>query len=251
MRVKLTLTSTKREARLPLDYQFALASLIYFTLGDASAAFAAKLHDEGFKVEKRTFKLFTFSRIKPQRGRVVKDQLLLEEPRISLQISSPVSEFIEHFVSGLFHRDVFNIAGVDLILEGAETLPQPELTGRMSFSSLSPITETTSEEGDRHARYLNLTDDWSGIIRQNLVRKYKALNGTAPQDEGLRWEWDQAYLDEAERRGRRLSVLSDIHGIKVRGWLAPFTVEGSPELIEIGYEAGFGSRNSMGFGMTE
>jgi len=84
VRFKLTLISAKREARLPLDYQFALASLIYSTLGDASATFAAKLHDEGFRVEKRTFKLFTFSRIKPQRGRVIKDQLLLEEPRISL-----------------------------------------------------------------------------------------------------------------------------------------------------------------------
>jgi CRISPR-associated endoribonuclease Cas6 len=29
------------------------------------------------------------------------------------------------------------------------------------------------------------------------------------------------------------------------------TVEGSTELIEIGYEAGFGARNSMGFGMAE
>jgi hypothetical protein len=55
VRVKITLASRKREARLPLDYQFALASLIYVTLGDASAAFAAKLHDEGFRVEKRMF----------------------------------------------------------------------------------------------------------------------------------------------------------------------------------------------------
>jgi CRISPR-associated endoribonuclease Cas6 len=67
----------------------------------------------------------------------------------------------------------------------------------------------------------------------------------------LLWAWDRAYLDEAARRGRRASVLTDIRGIKVRGWLAPFTIEGSPELIEIGYEAGFGARNSMGFGMAE
>jgi CRISPR-associated endoribonuclease Cas6 len=209
------------------------------------------LHDEGFRVEKRTFKLFTFSRIRPQRGRVIKDHLLLEEPRISFQISSPVSDFIDHFVSGLFKREIFNIAGMDFNLEGAETLPKPGFTDRMSFRALSPVTETTSEEGVRHARYLNLTDDWSGIIQQNLVRKYKALHGSAPKDENLRWEWDQSYIDEVERRGHRLSVLVDIHGIKVRGWLAPFTVEGSAELIEIGYDAGFGSRNSMGFGMAE
>jgi CRISPR-associated endoribonuclease Cas6 len=46
-------------------------------------------------------------------------------------------------------------------------------------------------------------------------------------------------------------VLADIHGTKIRGWLAPFTVEGSNELIRLGYETGFGARNSMGFGMAE
>jgi CRISPR/Cas system endoribonuclease Cas6 (RAMP superfamily) len=97
VRVKLTLTSRKRTAHLPLDYQFALASLIYSPLGDASAAFAAMLHDEGFRVEQRTFKLFTFSRIRPQRGRVIKDHLLLEEPRLSFQMNSSVSDFIDHF----------------------------------------------------------------------------------------------------------------------------------------------------------
>lgn len=251
MRVKLTLASLQRGARLPLDYQFAVASLIYVTLSDASEDFATRLHDDGFKVEKRRFKLFTFSRIRPQRGRVIKDHLLLEEPQISFQLSSPVADFIEYFVSGLFQREIFNIAGVNFRLEGAETLPQPELTSRMRFRSLSPVTETTNEEGERHARYLNLMDDWSRIIQLNLVHKYKALYGHAPKDESLRWKWDRAYIDEAERRGRRLSVLADIHGIKVRGWLAPFTVEGSTELIEMGYEAGFGSRNSMGFGMSE
>jgi CRISPR-associated endoribonuclease Cas6 len=31
--------------------------------------------------------------------------------------------------------------------------------------------------------------------------------------------------------------------------MAPLEVTGSPELIETGYEAGFGEKGSMGFGM--
>jgi CRISPR-associated endoribonuclease Cas6 len=251
VRVKLTLASTKRAARLPLDYQYALASLIYATLGDASAAFSARLHDEGFRIEKRRFKLFTFSRLRPEGSQVIKDYLLLKDPQVSFQLSSPVADFIEHFVTGLFQRETFTIAGADFKLASAETLAPPAFSERMSFRALSPVTETTNEEGQKHARYLSLTDDWSRIIQQNLIHKYQALHGHAPADDRLQWTWDQAYIAEAEKRGRRLSVLTDIHGIKVRGWLAPFTVEGSPELIEMGYEAGYGSRNSMGFGMAE
>lgn len=250
MRVKLTLTALKRATTLPLNYQHAVASLIYDTLGHASAEFAARLHGEGFNADGRKFKLFTFSRISTRRTRVVGDQLLLEDPTVSLQISSPVADFVEHFVSGLFQSETFQIAGAHFHLQQAETLPAPDFTDPMSFRALSPITETIGE-GQKHPRFLSPEDDWSEIIRRNLLRKHRALHGHEPADTRLRFTWDAAYLADAARRGRRPSVLTNIHGIKIRGWLAPFTVEGSPELIEMGYEAGYGSRNSMGFGMAE
>jgi CRISPR-associated endoribonuclease Cas6 len=248
--VKLTLLATNQATVLPLNYNHAVASLIYDTLGQASTDFAARLHDEGFSIDGRRFKLFTFSRLTTGRGRVQGDRLLLVDATIILQISSPVAEFVEHFVTGLFQSESFNIAGARFTLQQAETLPAPIFTERMSFRSLSPVTESVRDE-QGGVRFLSPEDDWSEIMRRNLLRKYQALHNHAPSDDRLRWSWDQDYLMEAARRGRRASVLVDIRGIKVRGWLAPFTVEGSTELIEIGYEAGFGSRNSMGFGMGE
>jgi len=250
MRVKLTLQATKPATLLPLNYNHAVASLIYETLGQASTEFAARLHDEGFTSDGRSFKLFTFSRLNVRRSRVKENQLLLEDPTITLQISSPLAEFIEHFVTGLFQSESFNIAGSRFTLQQAETLPLPTFTERMSFRCLSPITESVRDE-EGGTRFLSPEDKWSEIMRRNLLRKYNALHGHAPSDDRLSWTWDQAYLAEANRRGRRASALIDIRGIKIRGWLAPFTVEGSRELIEIGYEAGFGARNSMGFGMAE
>jgi CRISPR-associated endoribonuclease Cas6 len=167
-----------------------------------------------------------------------------------LQISSPVAEFVEHFVTGLFQSDSFQIAGARFTLESAETMCPPDFAERMSFRALSPITESVRDEQGR-VRFLSLEDNWSEIIERNLLRKHHALHGHAPKNISLRWTWDQNYISETAKRGRRLSVLADIRGIKVRGWLAPFTVEGSRELIELGYETGYGSRNSMGFGMAE
>jgi CRISPR-associated endoribonuclease Cas6 len=250
MRVKLTLLASKQPTLLPLNYNHAVASLIYDTLGHASTEFASRLHDEGFKADGRRFKLFTFSRLTTRRSRVKENRLLLEDPTVTLQISSPVAEFVEHFVTGLFQSESFNIAGALFTLQQAETLPVPVFTSRMSFRALSSVTESVRDE-QGGVRFLSPEDDWSGVMQRNLLRKYQALHGHASSDDDLRWTWDQAFLTEAARRGRRASVLTDIRGIKVRGWLAPFTVEGSAELIEIGYEAGFGARNSMGFGMVE
>jgi CRISPR-associated endoribonuclease Cas6 len=53
------------------------------------------------------------------------------------------------------------------------------------------------------------------------------------------------------RHGGRISKLIDYKGTKIRGYQAPFTVTGPPELLRIGYACGFGDRNSQGFGMVE
>ena len=42
-----------------------------------------------------------------------------------------------------------------------------------------------------------------------------------------------------------------IKGIKIRGVLCPFRVSGSVPLIQIGYECGFGDKNSADFGMVK
>ena len=118
---------------MPLNYNYAVASLIYNTLGNSSIDFAARLHDEGFSAEGRKFKLFTFSRLAAHRSVVKAGRLLLEDPTVSLQISSPVAEFIEHFVSGLFRSESFEIAGSRFSLTQAKTLAPPDFAERMSF----------------------------------------------------------------------------------------------------------------------
>ncbi len=60
------------------------------------------------------------------------------------------------------------------------------------------------------------------------------------------------YITEQAKRKRLPSVLIDVgEGIKARGWRVPFTIEGSKELTDIGYEAGLGKSNMMGFDLAE
>ncbi|HYX71537.1 MAG TPA: hypothetical protein VE732_02095, partial [Nitrososphaera sp.] len=75
MRVKLTFLASKRNATLPLNYNHAVAGLIYRMIGNASEEFATALHDEGYEADRRRFKLFTFSRLFAGRSRVVGDRL--------------------------------------------------------------------------------------------------------------------------------------------------------------------------------
>ena len=65
MRFKLTLQIDKKAFgnRLPLNYQYASSALIYKILAKSGTEFSTWLHENGFKAERKKFKLFTFSRI--------------------------------------------------------------------------------------------------------------------------------------------------------------------------------------------
>ena len=130
-------------------------------------------------------------------------------------------------------------------------LPQPRFGPQMTFRCLSPITMSTKRErGDRLDTHYCLPDDpqFSELVRQNLIRKYEAVYRQPPQEKSFAMTFDQAYIDKNKGRVTRLV---DFKGTKIRGVLAPFHVIGAPELIHIGYECGFGDKNSMGFGMVE
>jgi CRISPR-associated endoribonuclease Cas6 len=73
---------------------------------------------------------------------------------------------------------------------------------------------------------------------------------------GVQLKWDDDYAIKAFKQGKRLSkkvtINKDINNsVDIIGIFCPYTVEGDVELIELGYECGFGEKNSMGFGMVK
>jgi CRISPR-associated endoribonuclease Cas6 len=61
-------------------------------------------------------------------------------------------------------------------------------------------------------------------------------------------EFDPLVIASWQGRIHKLITYKDT---KIFCYHCPFTVEGSPELMRIGYECGFGDGNSKGFGMVE
>ena len=109
---------------------------------------------------------------------------------------------------------------------------------------------TVRERNGERVMHYCLPEDpaFSELVRQNLIRKHKVIRGRLPSDDAFTLEFDKNYI--ARKQGR-VTRLIDFKGIKVRGVLCPFRVSGSRALIQIGYECGFGDKNSAGFGMVE
>jgi CRISPR-associated endoribonuclease Cas6 len=261
MRIKLRLDASTPSGLLPFDYAYALTALIYRTLEVSSSTYSAFLHDQGYHLpdKGKPFKLFTFSQLQPERYRVEPGGLRLLTAAITWQISSPMIEFVEHLADGLLRRGrvELSLGSLQLPLEvsSVETLAAPVFSERMAFKCLSPLVATTKREhnGKLSTHYYRHDDPaLPEALRQNLIRKYRLIHGYEPEHTDFILRFDSDYVRKKN---------SDIYKLvqyrargqvtQIKGILAPFVAGGSPELIQAGYEAGFGEKNSMGFGMAE
>ena len=249
MRIKITCDIGKGIV-LPINYNYFLASVIYQFLKESDPEYADFLHQAGYELENRHFKLFTFSQLMAKRREIRGDQIHFRSP-LTWYVSSSQELFLQNFAAALMGKGILRIEGHRLQIHDVEVLRQPHFERQMTFRCLSPITMSTMRErSDKLVTHYCLPDDpqFSELVRQNLIRKYEAVHQQPPEEKSFAMTFDQVYIDKREGRVTRLV---DYKGIKIRGVVSPFHVIGAPELIRVGYECGFGDKNSAGFGMVD
>jgi len=249
MRIQI-LADVDRGITLPINYNPLLAGAIYHFLAESDAAYADFLHNEGYIAAQKRFKLFTFSQLMAERRRITDGQIHFSST-LSWYVSSPIERFLSHFADTLLTWGSLQLGSHQLQIKDVTVPRAPRFRKEMRFRCLSPIVMSTKRERDgKPVMHYCLPDDpaFSELIYQNLIRKHEAIYGHAPHSDALTFRFDPAYI---RRRQGRVTRLVDYRGIKIRGIMCPFTVSGSPALIHVGYECGFGDKNSAGFGMAE
>lgn len=245
MRLKITL-KPKQVKEMNINYNYYLSSLCYRFLAKSNSNFASMLHEKGFAAAEKKFKLFTFSQLLCKRTQIEGSYIIFKDYVIWF-VSSPLSEFILYFAQALLVEESFEIGGVEFETINVEVLKPKEITSNMIFKCLSPIAVNTGTiiEGEFKQYYLSVDDEkYKDNIRNNLIKKYFAFKNLLPKNMSL--DIKILNLDECIR-GKRINVKNSY----IKGYMPIFQTNGSIELITMGYEAGYGSKNSMGCGMVE
>ena len=265
MRVKFTLTPVNQLTTLPVNYNYFLTSLIYKIIKNSSEDYSEFLHNEGYRLpeSKKGFKLFTYSMLMSKKARVKGETISFGDGSIHWQISSPVDIFIQHLITGVFAEGQEIRVGQEskescFLIKQIETLPEPQYNDKMRFTCLSPITVSSSIPNSSNG--LNSSNGfvchyirpWEGgfseSIKNNLIRKHKLITGKEIEDAKFSIKVDEEYMN---KRNGKITKNINFKGTNIIGFMAPFEVNGNPELIKIGYETGFGEKGSMGFGMVK
>ena len=260
MRFNLILHITSRNKVLPINYQYPLHSWIYKVIQSADAEFSRFLHDEGYTLGYKKFKLFTFSPLTSRPFKIFKEEkrIGLYGEEVLLQISFLIDQAADKFIMGLFSGQQFSlgdrISQADFEVQRIEAQPRPEFAETMQYCCLSPVVLSRSEAGKAHAQYLHPEDEhYASFFIRHLAQKQASVPQLVREESGQEMEtdeWQFKLLNKPRKKGVHIKQHTPQH-TQVVGYQYDFELTAPPEVHEMAYYAGFGEKNSLGFGICE
>ena len=265
MRVRLKLESGLERMEIPINYNGEVSRFVYELL-QPDLPFSAKTSRE-----KRTgsdlIEYYTFSNLFIPLVEQDGAYLHFGNVPLELTLSMLVPEGREPEVLKRLAGEVplvFSDRYSDgLRVTQVQVLANPTaFSRRVRFRMASPMASPVDTDRGSSAHLSRARDpqvihysspDFSEAIREVLIARYVKCYGTEPTDTEFQLLLDQRYLQR--RRGRISKLVTLDEGLenerRVKAIIAPFECEGNPELIALGYVAGFGERTLLGFGCVE
>lgn len=229
---------------LPVNYQHLLQSLVYSTLPQQEASY---LHDQGYRYNNRTYKLFCFSKIKAKKATFDNStKKITFHDQILISISSILPELIEKTTNQLLMREHLLLHGNKLKIDSIQFSQNSVTTNSLQVKANSPITVYSTYEkrgGSKITHYFSPHDQvFEHLIQENFARKYEAF-----MNESLESEKELLSIRPV-RVTNRDKVVTKYKNIWITGWTGIYELKAKPEYLSFLLNTGLGSRNSSGFG---
>jgi CRISPR-associated endoribonuclease Cas6 len=269
MRLKLQL-SCRPNGVLSLNYHYALQAVIYKTLQRADPVFSAWLHEHGHDIKtasdglqptnpdvqtsNKRFKLFTFSDLQGLYRLDFEQQTIqFRTDTVEWEVSFWVESAVEKFITGLFQHQQFAVitpkGSIDFTVQGVEISTPPTFEETMRFRALTPICIAEQQIGRPQPKYLAPDEpNYDRLFLSNLDNKLKAAK-IGEYTEGSPASFKM--LSGFKKRGIETVKAELNRPIKVIGYTYDFELTAPIEVMKMGYEAGFGIKNSGGLGFVK
>ncbi|AEW01079.1 CRISPR-associated endoribonuclease Cas6 [Niastella koreensis] len=263
MRLQLTLTPCAGHSLLPVNYQYPLSAAIYRIIQQADEKYSTFLHDQGYKLNGKSFKLFCFSDLRVP-FRIQGDRLHINGSPASLTISFHVDEAATNFIRGIFinqqfeiadkiSRTQFSVTHVQLLPNSFASIHHTE--PEMVLQPLSPLVVGRKNNKGNYDFLSPADPDFNEWFIHNWIEKYKTINGSATVDvETIRNRISiQLLTPGAEIKSRLITIKAfTTEQTQIRGFTKfRMKVKASKLLLELAMNAGLGLYNAQGLGCME
>lgn len=240
MRIQITF-AFQGELRVPLHHESMLHGLIFHSIRDPD--YRDKLHNKGFVYENRQFRMFCYSKLQG-RHKIHEQHMIFTSP-VSFLFSTHDEKLIRELTSSMFTRDVIMIGTQQVKLHSIQQVGQ-QVSKHMRIRMITPVTAYSTFMLNNKKKtffYSPRDEEFGQQVKENAVKKYVALYGTAPANPEL----ILAPVDVKQLRPRTVIFKQTF----IKGWVGDFILQGSLDLIQIVYDVGLSAKNSNGLGLFE
>jgi CRISPR-associated endoribonuclease Cas6 len=245
MRFRIYLSGSTPKIILPIHHNALIQAAIYTNLSPQLAEF---LHNEGYIIDNRPFRLFVFSRIIGEYQILQKEQKIIFNSPIQLIISSPIPQFL-HDITQLLLKDGFRLGNQLLKVDALEVdIPFVD-KNEVMVRTLSPIVAYSTMNRPDGRKYTNYfeprEEDFKQLIIQNLKRKGKLLHGEKVE------KMEFMIKPIGQYRQHLIKYVKEGRETIIKGYSGRFILQGDRTLIQTAIDVGVGAKNSSGFGLLE
>lgn len=255
MRIKLEFGEKGKEYLIPLPYNHFLQAALFASLKPVLAEF---IHDKGFEIDGRKYKMITFSKLLGD-AKYTQNKLLQFRSPINWYISTPIDEVCESLASHLFYTGSLRIGKTTIPINNVTTEKVIVKNSDIVVKTLSPVvaySTMTRVSGNRYTCYFSPGQkDFEKVISENATRKLKAFLEMSYRPEWIpNWnKSDVATLSPIRINliGKPRKVITQYKGIIIEAYDGCFAISGDNVLLQTIMETGMGSKNTQGFGCLE
>lgn len=228
---------------VPVHYGHLLQGLIYRQM--ANPVLRSYLHEQGFALGKRRFKLFTFSRLLGRAARYDRatGRLVLTPP-LRLVICSPIPFILQELGTGFLRQGQVRLGEAHLEVKEIATAAPRIMQKTLHVRMLSPLvvySTLSGADGRNYTYYYSPFEPrFTELAANNLAKKHLLVYGRPVRAEGFA-------IRPVRVEDRDLKVTRYKETI-IKGWMGEYELSGNPALLQVALDAGLGAKNSQGYG---
>lgn len=224
------------------NYNHRMQTVLYNMMSKIDKNKAMKLHDEGFKIDNKRFKLFNFSLFFMKYETTEEGIKVKKGSKVKLILSGK-SEIIKTIIHGFIKAQQFKFYDTTLKLEDMLDDKKFNFSKVMLYKVRTPIVESIFDAETKKIIYLNtLNQEYYKALAFNLMRKYELVYGEKYNGE--------LYFDIENVLNVRKKYIRVKNGYLVGYYNFELFVEAEPKMQMVSYFLGFGQNNSLGMGMV-
>ena len=230
------------ESVINYNYQYKLMQDAYKLMTTIDAEKTKIIHNKGFKVEKKTYKLFNFH-VYFEGANYTREGIEIKKGSAVKFTISGANKVLNLLFKGILKAGVIQIDNCNLTLKSVEDDKKFRFNKIMLYKVRNPVVESIYNPDMKKAEFLNPCDmRYYEALGRNLLRKYEAVY--SEKYEG------KLFFEIEDFCKIKQKFIKDIHK---DGFVIGFSnfeiyIQADVDMQKIAYNCGLGQNNSLGMG---